>query len=156
MPRIYTAKAKEITVAANTELFSLYMNSGSVLARLRRLVISMYQVSLPTAQGLEAILKRFSSPTQNTSGTAITPDKEDPGDAASVATVYAGNTALSSGTLDWEWDDGCYFFTGRELVFPSPILIPKSRLLSVYLPNGPTGSPTPVVNAMLEWEEEGA
>lgn len=155
MPRIYTAKAKHITVAASTELFSLYMTTNNAVATLRRLVISMYQVTIPPAQGLEFLIKRLSGPTQDTSGTLTTPDKEDPGDAASAATVYVGNTALSTGVVEYEWSDGCYFFTGRDLVFAFDIIVPRTRLISVSLPNAPTGAPTPLVNAILEWDERG-
>ena len=155
MARIYTANAKEVTLAANTELFSLLMNTNNSIAIIRRLVISMTQVSLPIAQGLEFSIKRFNTATQNTSGSATTPQKEDPGDAASAATVYTANTALSTGTVEWEWDDGCYFFTGRDVVFAFNIVVPKTRLISVYCPNATIGSPTPIINAMLEWEESG-
>lgn len=155
MPRVYSASAKEITVAANVELFSLYMNTNNAIARLRRLIVSMTQVSLPSAQGLEFAIKRFSAPTQNTTGTNTTPQKEDPGDAASAATLYVANSALSTGTLEYEWDDGCYLFTGRDIVFAFDIVVPKTRLISVSCPNAPTGSPTPVINALLEWDEQG-
>lgn len=158
MGRIYSQSAKNVTVAANSELFSLYMNSNNAMAIIRRLIVSMTQVSLPAAQGLEFRAARLSAATQNTSGTNITAaniQKEDPGDANSAATLYVANTALSTGTTEWEWDDGCYLYTGRDIVFQFDLLVPKTRLFQVFLPNAPTGSPTPVINAVLEWEERG-
>jgi hypothetical protein len=82
-----------------------------------------------------------------------TPSKEDPGDAASAATLYVGNTSLSTGTLEWNWLDGCYLYTGRDIIWTGEILVPKTRLLSVAVANAPAGSP--VVNCVLEWEEAG-
>ena len=156
MPRIYNASAKELNVAAGLELFSLKMTGTAAQARIRRLVLSMVQSVIPQAQGLEFKIIRLSAPTQVTSGTLVTPSKQDTGDSASLATVYVNNATLSTGTPNYEWDDGCYFYTGRDLVFDGELLVPSGQLLQVILPNAPAGVPTPALNAMLEWDERGA
>jgi hypothetical protein len=155
MARGFKLSAKEITPAASMEALSMLMGGTAAIAKIRRFVLSMTQTTLPTAQGLEFWAQRLHSPTQNTSGTLVTSNigQDDTGDHPSLMTAYAANTALSTGTLDLEVDDGCYLYTGRDIVWTGEILVLSGSLFRIALPNAPSGSP--VVNCWVEWSEEG-
>jgi len=155
MGRIYTAPIKELSIAGPVDLASIYMNSNNAVARIRRIWLALTNTTLPTAQQLEMLLSLYSAATQGSGGTTPTPNPEDPGDSASSATLHVGDTVASSGTLAWQWPDGMYVFTGRDLVLSFDLVVPKTYLFVFRCPSTPTGATPPIVNGGVEWEEIG-
>lgn len=157
MARRYSVPIVGVNLANDLEVFSLLMGSGYAIARIKRLILSPETVSAYTAQNVPFYCAVLASPTQNTSGTNPTPYPWDPGDKASQATFYRGNTSPSTGTDSWAMYDGFYYNTGRELVFPGEgIIVPNKYLFQVVIDAAPnvTGG-TPAINGTLDWDELG-
>lgn len=120
MPRIYTVSFEQVAVAAPQDLFQINGPSGSRLLRVKRAVLSATDTTLPTSQML-AIRARFlpATVTNGSVGTAPTPARTDPGDAAPSFTAYANNTtkATSSGTPVVLHEAGFHVYNGFDETF---------------------------------------
>lgn len=159
MPRGYSQNVRDLAIAANTEAISIYnkVSNGTPLVKIKRVNLAPAGVNGSlAAQSVEfemAILGP--TPTQNTSGASSqTPWQLDIGDSPSKCVVYTGATSLSVGVAVWEWDDGCYYFNGREVyLLELDLVLPPGYLFRLYFVSNPLGSPT--INVDVEWTEEG-
>lgn len=157
--RSYVQNVKSLAIAANTEAFSIYnkVSNGTPLVKIKRVNLAPDGVNASlAAQSVTFVMQMLGpTPSQNTTGATLsTPYQNDLGDAAAKSVVYTGATALSTGTIVWEWDDGQYYFNGREVyLLECDVLVPPGYLFRLYFPNNPSGSPT--INVDVEWTEEG-
>lgn len=120
MPRIYLVSFANVTVSAVQDLIALKGSSGK-LCRLRRLWLGMNDTTIQTAQGLRLNLKYSTATlTLGSGGSAPTPTRVDPGDAAASFTAHANDTtqATTSGAFTSLMASGCHNYAGFDYTFP--------------------------------------
>ena len=120
MGRRYVVSFENVTVSNPQDLVTLYPDSGSfpkTFAKLLRVWIMCTNTTLPTAQQLRLNVTRRLAITPGSAGSVATPAPDDAGDPVSQYLAHANDTTIASGTIDWEYDFGCYLYTGADLVF---------------------------------------
>lgn len=119
MPRLYTVSFEQVAVVAPQDLLQINGAAGKML-RIKRTALSSTDTTIPTSQMI-ALRARFlpATVTNGSVGTAPTPARTDPGDAAPSFTAYANNTtkATSSGTPVVLFEGGCHVYNGYDATF---------------------------------------
>ena len=155
MARRYKVTFEKVSISAVQDLFFILRAAGKML-RLIRVALFDVDPTAPTNQTL-ALRIRFlpATVTNGSGGTAPTPQKVDPGDAAASFTARVNDTtkASSSGTAVVVEEAGCNVFGGYDYMLPTPLPIGPSEAAVFELITAPTG--TLIMNGTVEVEEIG-
>jgi len=142
MGRMYSVSFTAVSVTAAQDLIGIYGAAGK-MCRPRRVSVNIAASTLPTAVGLE-LRCRFlpATVTAGSGGTAPTPQKLDPGDAAASFTARANDTtpATTSGTAAVLESNGCHIFAGYDYRFSFPPNIGPSEAFVFELLNTVTAT----------------
>lgn len=129
MPRIYHVTFEDVVVSAVQDLFQVKGAAGKIVKVLRA-HIGCTDTTTPTNQQVK-IRARFlpATVTDGTGGSAPTPAKNDPGDAAASFSALANNTnkATTSGTAITEGQWGANIYAGMDEAFENPTPIGPSE-----------------------------
>jgi len=152
--RIYKCQFESITVAAAQDLFQIKGATGKMCG-IRRVSLGLGDVTLPSSQALVLRARFLPATVTDGNGTAHTPTKTDPGDAAASFTAIRNSTtpATSSNTavILEEW--GPHILSGHDFWFPKPPPIGPSESFVYELLNTPSG--TVKLSCTVEVEEIG-
>jgi hypothetical protein len=123
MGRRYTIPFDNVAVTQQQDLVTLYPNSGTfpkTFGKLLRVWVMCSDTTLPTAQQLRLRVARRQAIAPGGGGMAPAPMADDAGDPASQYLAHINDTTLATGTVDWQYEFGCYLYTGADLVFSDP------------------------------------
>jgi hypothetical protein len=139
MPRDYTVTFEKVSASAVQDLFQIIGASGKML-RIVSFEINDVDTTAPTDQQL-ALRSRFlpATVTNGSGGSAPTPQKTDPGDAAASFTAKANSTtqATTNSTAVVVWEGGCNVKAGIAVVFPFWFAVGPSESGTVELITAP-------------------
>jgi hypothetical protein len=119
MSRIYRVTFEAVAVSAAQDLVQIIGASG-VMVRIRRCWVGATDTTLPTNQQI-SLRCRFlpATVTNGSGGSAPTPQKVDPGDAAAAATAKTNSTtpATTSGTAVVLDEQGTNLYAGLDISY---------------------------------------
>lgn len=155
MARAYTVTFENVLVAAVQDLVQINGAAGK-LVRIKRIWIGATDTTPPVAQMLSLRARFLPATVANGSGgTAPTPQRFDPGDAAASATALANNTtkATTTGTAAILEENGAHVYTGYDYTFPqAPVIGPSEAFVFELLS---TVSGTVNLSGGVTFEEAG-
>jgi hypothetical protein len=125
MGRVYNVTFSGVAVAAAQDLVQIKGAAGKMV-RVLRAWVAATDTTAPTAQQLQLRARLLpATVTDGSGGTAPTPAKVDPGDAAASLTALVNNTtkATTSGTAIVLEENGCHVFSGYDFAFPRPPVV---------------------------------
>ncbi len=134
MPRIYTVATENVLVAAAQDLMQIKGAAGKIV-KIKRVFVGATNTTLVTAQSLR-LRCRFLPATvsDGSGGSAPTPQKVDPGDAAASFTAIANSTtpATTNATAVVLEDAGVHIFAGWDYSWPAgtePVVGPSESFV---------------------------
>lgn len=155
MPRRYRVTFEKVAVSAVQDLVTIIGATGKML-RIIRTWVDDADVTAPTNQQL-ALRCRFlpATVTNGSAGSAPTPQKLDPGDAAASFTARANDTtkATTSGTAVILEENSANVFAGWDFMWPTPPPVGPSQAFVMELITAPSGTLT--LSGGIEVEEIG-
>ncbi len=141
MARAYTVTFEQVLVAAAQDLVQINGAAGK-LVRIKRIWWGSTDTTPPVAQMLSLRARFLPATVTNGNGSAVTPQKLDPGDAAASATALANSTtkAATTGTAAILEENGAHVYTGYDYTFPQAPVIGPSEAFVFELLSTPSGT----------------
>lgn len=139
MPRVYTVSFSNVSVSAASDLFFVLGASNKTL-RILGFTVSCPNVSLAVGQDVGLLGSVKTSASAGSGGTAPTPAKTDPGDAAATFTARVNDTSQSTGSATTNFAGGFHLFQGITYVYPAPPVVISGSAWVLANLAAPTGT----------------
>ena len=126
MPRVYTVVFKKVSVSAVQDLIAIYGTVGKT-TKIKEITVADVDAPSPSTNTQLALeLKTLTEPVvAGSGGSAATPQKTDPGDAAASFTARVNDTTQATGAATSDIrEDGSNIYPGYTYPFDPPIIIP--------------------------------